>query len=404
MLVGKNKIDIPPEILDRIFMHRERGFHRFLFLPKLRLYPLLFVCKEWHAVAEQRLYASVSLGSSKTVLDEDEQEIEIEGEEICEMFYDTVSENPRLASLVRELRLATDKHAKEETETHVELLELCENVERVEMMGYNGFVLDDLLEKLAKKENLKSLSVSRYGLRCMEGDCFFSRSDLIHYMLKWPAIEKIYMENNTLAWYDDNDKTLPKPATVAGRCHALKEFTVREDCLEPTHLNILARMAPAIQHLEISVRSESAAALERCIQTWAPTLRHLKLYVYGKKKCSLASVSSRLTELRYLNIASVIIPPQAFVHFKKLETATYFALSTDVKELTRIIQQKRNVPALRKITCDRLSDENRGSQAGYPKELERKLFPEAINALRGACKARGIAFSACFKRADARTV
>lgn len=395
MLIGKKKIDIPPEVVDRIFMHRERAFNRFLFLPKLRLYPLLFVCKEWHAVAERRLYASVSLGSPKTVLDEDEDEIEIEGEEICDVFYETVSENPRLASLVRELRLGTKNHTREETEQHIELIKLCENVDRVEISGYNGYLLDELKEVLAKKESLVSLSVSRYGLRDQEGDWFCTRSGLIKYMLKWPRLEKIYMENKTLASYDEEDETLQEPPTVAGRCPALKEFTVRENRLESVHLNILAKMAPAMHHLEINVNSESAEALTLCIRTWAHTLRYLHLSVYGKKTCSLASVSSGLTELRYLNAVSVVIPPSSFVHFRHLEAAMYFASSSDAKELTCIVQKKDTLPALRKLTCDRILDEERGS-SGVPQNLEKKLFPEATKTLREACNTRKITFSASF--------
>ncbi len=151
------------------------------------------------------------------MLDEDGDEMELDGEEVCDMFYETVRANPRLASLVRELRLGTMHHARKETERHVALLKICKNVKHVEFSGYNGYVLDKLRDTLVAKADLVSLTVSRYGLADKEGDYFCSRSDLITHMLKWPRLEKIYMQNHTLAGYADDDDTLPRSLITVAR-------------------------------------------------------------------------------------------------------------------------------------------------------------------------------------------
>ncbi len=107
MLIGNHKANIPPEVMDRFFKHCELDYCKSLnhFSPNFPLYPLLFVCKEWHAIVERRLYASVSLGSDRAATDRNERRMEIIGKDVCKRFCDTVRDNPRLASLVRELRL-----------------------------------------------------------------------------------------------------------------------------------------------------------------------------------------------------------------------------------------------------------------------------------------------------------
>ncbi|KLO15622.1 hypothetical protein SCHPADRAFT_902256 [Schizopora paradoxa] len=378
---SSKRVDVPPQVLDHIFRHRERVFFKHRYSPESRLYPLLFVCKEWHDIAERRLYASVSLGDEKTVVDEDGEEYEIDGEEVCEMFYETVRKNPRLASLVRELRLGTLNHARKETEHHIALLKICKNVEHVEFSGYNGYLLEELKAVLGAKENLVSLMLSRYGLADKEGDCFFSTSDLFLYMLKWPHLERIYLHNHTLAYYDDDDGALPAPTSVAGRNPALKEVTVREDSLTPEYLELLSKMAPGIRHLEIHIHASSILALQSSLQTWSPTLAHLNLTVRGEPKNSLAPVCSGLTELRYLNVESGVIPPSEFVHFKSLEALMYFATSKDAEELARVIQKKGSLPSLRKVTCD---------------HTKGKLSSESVKKLREVCKARKIEFCDSF--------
>lgn len=100
----------PPELLDRIFKLCERRY-RYIpadgckFFPNSRVQPFLLVCKKWHAVAERRLYTSVSLGSSRVVRDRNGQKLELKSKDVYKRFCETVENDVRLASLVRELRL-----------------------------------------------------------------------------------------------------------------------------------------------------------------------------------------------------------------------------------------------------------------------------------------------------------
>jgi len=88
MPVGKN---VPLEVVDHIFKYCKFSLtgNKYRFLPNMRLYPLLFVCTEWHAFAERRLYSSVGLGDEKLGTDEDGDLIKINGKDVCDMFYRT---------------------------------------------------------------------------------------------------------------------------------------------------------------------------------------------------------------------------------------------------------------------------------------------------------------------------
>ncbi len=314
------------------------------------------------------------------------------------MFYGTVSANPRLASLVRELRLSTKEHAQEETEQHIALIKLCKNVEHVEIAGYNGYVLDELNAALANVD-LVSLSVFGRG----RGDWKDSRShchpDWLKCMLNWPRLEKIDIANSTMTDRGPDGATFPEPSAVAGRCPALKEYTARKDRLTSVHLNLLSEMTHEMEHLAIEVQADSALALTRCIQTWSNTLKHLSLSMYGDTTCSLETVASALVELRFLKVASIVIPPSSFLRLEHLESVIYFASAEDAKALARLIRKKDILPALRNLTCHRIVDDPTGV-IGLAERYEDKLFPGAIKGLREACNARNVSFYASFMIMD----
>ncbi len=104
----------------------------------------------------------------------------------------------------------------------------------------------------------------------------------------------------------------------------------------------------------------------------------------GNPTCSLESVASGLTELRYLKVASIVIPPSSFLHFRYLEEATYCTSEEDAKALGLLIRKKDILPALQKLTCHRDLDNQWRPQA-LPDSHE--LFLGAMEGLEEACNA-----------------
>jgi len=134
--LGAKNLQIPPKILEQVassLEHIERhnpDWH--LFKPQHYHYRLLFVCKEWGRIAERKLYASVSIDNMETSASSVKKKI-------FEAFYTTIKDTPRLASFVRELRMAVYFQSREQSFWYAEVLRLCSNVEHVTIMdNYSG--------------------------------------------------------------------------------------------------------------------------------------------------------------------------------------------------------------------------------------------------------------------------
>lgn len=126
----------------------------FVFLPTYTLRPLLFVNKHWRDIAERRLYASISVGS-------DSDDDRVCGADQAVALAGTLQQHPELAGMVREVRLATMDCKKPETVAHSQILAACTLANKVTIMGYNGYVLEELTAALKGLKYLRSLTVSR---------------------------------------------------------------------------------------------------------------------------------------------------------------------------------------------------------------------------------------------------
>ncbi len=84
-------------------------------------------------------------------------------EEIFEAFYRTIKDTPRLASFVRELRMAVYFQSREQSFWYAEVLRLCSNVEHVTIMDnyVDNESMEDLNTALSQKD-LVDLNFERH--------------------------------------------------------------------------------------------------------------------------------------------------------------------------------------------------------------------------------------------------
>jgi len=272
---------------------------------------------------------------------------------------------------------------------HAALITLCKNVEHVEIRGYDGCLLDELKAALAKAP-LVSFRVERFGLtgRTWATNMFCSQSDLVMLMPNWPRIKKLDMPDYDFDLLgDESGEILPEPYSVAGCCPALTDLAFLGD-LPSVHWNLLSRMAPAVQRLEIRIQANYAPQILRCIETWSSTLKYFKLFIKahgGRENVpSPAQVHISLSELRYLLANSAVIPPSNFSNFSRLESVDYeFASAEDARELACIVRNRVLLLFLQKIT------HNPYLPSEVPKDGDNS-FLDAITELQTACKARNI--------------
>ncbi|KLO16557.1 hypothetical protein SCHPADRAFT_204068 [Schizopora paradoxa] len=359
----EKKPNIPPELLDRIFKQCERIFKDKTsgptFAPNSRLHPLLFVCKEWHDVAERRLYASISLGSIRAVRDRNGRKLNIHSKDVCRRLCATLRKSPRLTSLVRELRLGALTCDSHESENYICLLGICKNIESLDLRGCARGLTTDMKSALAELD-LVSLKLSAYGLEDLyTGDRFMFPSELFDLFQEWPRLESVEASLLGDDWQEivmDRDARPPMPI-VKWHSMSLREVTVNYSHLKPAEIYLLADVAPKLETLKIMAGVECNEALQHCLQIWSSTLRKLDIYFLSDARrrnvgvnwrSACPAIGSPLHELRELRVLSPTTPPDSLIFLPKLQALTYSGELPDGLKLARIIQEGK-LPCLREL-------------------------------------------------------
>lgn len=355
---------LPPKAIDKIFAQVERPLGKFEYYPQFNLAPLISVSKAWKTIAERRLYRSISIGSDFEAggyfYDEGvggggglenggeyQDPFFRSGEEIASFLHRTLEENPRLASLVNELRLATMSHIRSETKNHIAILKLCKNAQDVEILGYNGYELVDLQDVL-RARSIRSLTVSRYGLRSMEGSGFCSLRQLLAMMAGWPRLTKMYLYPHTLTMDCEEEKlVLPEPRC----CPGLQTVILREEWLGRKELQVLLTMTSCVRELDVKLvrgdNEETNGVLVDCLETWAPTLQHVILASYDYKPTDHSF--SRMARVKKPHASSLLVRPSSLQHHPYLRNLSYAATNSEIEEFMSLLESTMAFLALKRL-------------------------------------------------------
>ncbi len=337
-----------PEILHIIFEHVERA--SFTFTRGRALLPLLLVCKTWHGVAYRRLYASVILGGEIRVFECTcgEDNLKMRGK-----LLGTILDNPKIAPLVRELRLGSGYRTIEDTSRHAQLLRLCKNVERLEISGrskdrWRG------LKGAAEQADLVEFTLSQ-ALFGREEDDLCSQTDILTCLLNWPRLRKLNLHN--VHHRADDIHILPSPSSAKGRCPWLFEIKIIDTHFDPKHLLILSEMAPNVEKLSYDSKwgrrgppdEQLTDALRTCLRSWSSTLTHLTLLDQSVSN-SIAAVWPSLRHLRFLSVHSSIIGPDALVNnFIRVNHLCYYTTIVHGEQLALSLQNVYTLPSLTRL-------------------------------------------------------
>lgn len=318
---------VPIDVLDRVFANLEAITEEpgsFGFRPMSCLHPLLFVCKEWHSMAERRLYTRVGFDSRKT--------FKKPSNNASESLYTTVKSNRYLASLVRGISMAVAFESREDSFRHAQILRLCQNIKHVSIGGSHNRYLDDINTALAQRD-VVDLTFVRLN---PPGDgpshrkmVFRTTSEIIRYLFDFPHLQRF--SSNTSATLDnrdcefDDDGILPSPSLAKGCCLALHTIEIRGSVLKPKHLHILSEIAPNVTSAALSLRGTSANALQACLRSWSSTLTHISLLILEPDVGSSAE-----------RVADVLQDDDALHSFRHLEIWLGSQFVRDATELSRI--------------------------------------------------------------------
>lgn len=387
----RNKADLPPEILDRIFGHcehrrRSRGPS---FLPKSRLQPLMLVCKNWHGVAERRLYTSVSLGDDRVVRNRNGRRMEIFGRDVCKKFCETVEDNARIASLVRELRLKNGRACYVRSELHVRIIGSCKNVKKLVVHGWNTMFSDDLKAALTNA-NLLTLEL---WCRPREDGVKMLTSDVLRLLPSWPRLQSIsaMLDNERNYEYSSGLVKLP---SATGACPALRSISIFDDVVSAIQLAHLVDIAPRLEEIYMTVRTDCGAALQQCLRVWSSSLKSLTVHtpLYGEpfleEGCPV--ICFPMAELRELRMPSPLLTTSTLHFLPNLETLFFpGGWYSEGFELARLIQNG-GMPNLRFVDAYFLAPGRRDDTTPEVSEENMRVEYDIATELRRVCEERNI--------------
>lgn len=346
---GKTQLHFPPELLEQIFKYLERPFE--LTDPsrerRRKLFPLLFVCKEWHAVALPVLYSSVPIDITDRWVREE-----------CEGICDTFRRNPSIASYVRGLGIISSSSTLEDSLQHIDILRLCTNVKCVELQRISA-ILGELGSALAQMD-LEEFSVFEYGLQQEQPGSRHSLKSsstygIIHYLHHWPRLRRLVAQaykanalSSSVALRD-----LPAPT---GYCPKLREVVLTGCRFSADFLLVLSKLAPNVESAEISLEKfGSMETLKECFRRWSTTLVRLSVESKDKDSLSPACVSLQGT-LRSLHVWSQNMPPDSLHGFANLETLEYTCTSFEIEHISINLENDAFLPSMKILNLRRTEE------------------------------------------------
>ncbi|KAI0699133.1 hypothetical protein BC835DRAFT_1304629 [Cytidiella melzeri] len=382
------------------------------------------VCKHWQPVAEGFLYRSVSLRTTKFYNDP------------TSLLLRTVKGTPRLAGLIRELRMLREPGHKgpQFTMTHASIIAACTQLSHLTLIGFDTTesAYNALRSSLTGLGSLRSLVLSQdpedLGFAGSEvGLC--SATELLQWMSHWRDIEHVVLlTNEPLPPSKDGGQsaqTLSRQAGKKGRnkkgqrttavlaagvstgqaasnsvanapsnpSHAslqhdasfpqLRTFCFLKATISDNILRLLQTASPSLTSFGGNLHSTSTMALHDALTQWAPTLRNLVLLnsTHPVVDPHIEGAISNLTHLRFLHTSSDFIPPHALQYLPALEELEYgMQLAAHGYELAEVIPRLRHLSRLLRIPID-------GLRALTIRELGAQG-----DRLRSVCAAHGVSF------------
>lgn len=325
---------------------------RLRFIPQWYLLPLLSVCKLWHLASERYLYQSIGIGSFSRRRRSPEQTA---GELLL-----ALEGNPRLAMLVKELRLQWGMHSFRSADAH--LVCICPNLRHVDL---DGSVIMHPSEAESLWKALAGKSLESVHICC---DNFYRPVPVHDLMQRWPNIRKISIEGEvTLCFIGEADSEPSESLTCCTKLREIRLFFVGG--LRKNDFRSLQMMCSAVTELDVKVAQkdeEAVVALCGCLHAWSPTLTCLKLHseYWSLSKYALVSEAlSSLTKLQYMDLGDLLFDLDAVSSLPYLKHIT-FALCKRVHHV-HLLERLDKFPALTSIV-------NFGEQSGELRDVCRR--------------------------------
>lgn len=346
-----------------------------LYLPRSYLTPLLRVCKLWNPLAEKHLYRSISVGSRfcqpHTFIDCEnlvKRRARIaaipgrKGHEIVGDLLKTLSRDPRLAELVKELQLGIEDDGSISTSAwtlaNSQLLVICPNVQHVDITGFCPSALPFLTIPL-KRRPLVSFSISTSNLSSATFNAEYL-SEIFNLMQGWPRLRSIIAHGFL-------KETKEKIAPTGSKCPELETIILNAPGygLDHTSLKVFRAMCTNVKTLSVPISKTQMAeeaeldVLCDCLHIWSPTLEYLRMDIcsYAPSYRPLSEALSLLVGLRELQVNNSDLDFEYISHLPRLERLLCSSNfdAERMKALAALLDNPNNFPSLK---CTVVRDQN----------------------------------------------
>ncbi|KAI0086565.1 hypothetical protein BDY19DRAFT_350599 [Irpex rosettiformis] len=288
--------------------------------PKFRILPLIRMCKWWRPVAERRLYQSIVIRTARYPNPVD-------------ILLRTLEGNPRLAGLVRELRMVEPVHqGPAHTQTLAGIISACTQLSYLTLIGFvaSKLALKRLQTSLSSLSSLRSLVLVQHdrwkGFNNTSHFGLCSAEEILQWMTQWPDIEHVVVLTGAKLppeWRTGRFSQNSLPSNNQFPC--LRTFSFLQPTTSSAPIQALKMAAPRLETLRIDLEATSDWDIRDALATWAPTLHTLHLYHSTQLvfEPQLGDLLGQLSKLRSLHTTSCLIPPEILHRCATLEMLDY---------------------------------------------------------------------------------
>lgn len=291
------------------------------------------------------------------------------GDEGARLLLRTLKRRSDIAALVKEVRLGTYGYSRETTKHHAKIITICPNSTGIDIWGWNGFVMDTLIEAIRSKKTLTHLAINKRGVTDSESDTLCSPREFMDMMNGWPELEWVKLHSGL--FNDDDYDTVPAPqsAITNPRLRYIRLYESNTTDLDDDYLRDWSIIAPAVEQFAACFHIGDCAiprvtALNGCLSQWSQTLRELTLTASGRlygspddkipKRASIDDIFCELTALRVLETSEhFVLLSNVFRTSAPLEELYYGGEEAECEILADHLRSPLALPNLRVLQMKR---------------------------------------------------
>jgi hypothetical protein len=324
--------------------------------PQYSLVPFATVNKWWSGVAHYSLYRSISVHHGA-----------YSRNNVVGMLRRTLSEDPRIAARVMELRVGVGCVEDNKVQDFIALFDLCVNLKHVDIYGYRLHSLECCRRLLAHR-NLISIHIRMDNYSRLKDPAFCSTGCLLEMMQGWPDLETLHISHITSSAHTHVRNNC---------CPRLKVIYMNEGEFSADLLRQLPKVTQALERLHLRtawIHEFPASSVFFAIRAWKNSLKWLH-YAPKRQLDVHPPQHPHLPHLKFFETNSTGLPASYLrIVSPNVSTFRYMATMEDFHYITTNLYDLTFLPSLTLLYISPLPDwSTLSSNPEFPEDDVRSL-------------------------------